>query len=183
MTKWVEPGMSLWWNIGNVWHKLTYPFTRVWGWAIKSIQYSIFLVGDYDWDYFYILRMLQYKLKRTRKQILENNIILRTEEVASQIKHAEDLIQKYLDDDFCKNEQKKHDVVWGKITDFTKEVERNGKKVHQFDIQRANVTTEKEKAQERLEQKAIWNQQDYERQECLNLIFAHLLKYLPEFWD
>lgn len=183
MTQWIESDMNLWWNIKNVWHKLTYPFTRVWDWAVKSIQYSVFLWGEWDWDFLYILRMLQYKLKRTRKQILENNIILRAEEVAAQIKHAEDLIQKYIDNRFCEKMEEAHEKKWGKVTRTTKEVERNGKKIHQFDIQRANVTTEKEKAQERLEQKTIWNQQDYERQECWDEIFEYLKKYGQEFWD
>jgi len=183
MFDWYESDMSLWWNVKSLWHSLTYPFRRTWDWMVKSIQYSIVLWKDFDWDYTYILVLLQYKLKRTRKRILDNNIILRSEEVGAQIKHAEDLIQKWFDDDFCKDAQKAHDKKWGEIINFTKEVDWNGRKVHQLDIQRANVTTEEEKAQEEQEQRAIWNRQEYERQQCLDEIFAHIRKHIQEWWD
>lgn len=79
--------------------KLTRPVRRFFSWIIKSIQYSFFLRNDHDWDYNYILILLQYKLKRTRKAIQSNNLIVDVNEIVDQIKHAEDLLQSWINDE------------------------------------------------------------------------------------
>ena len=41
----------------------------------KIIEYKKFLKEDKDWDWYYIIRLLGYKLKRTRECIRNNNFI------------------------------------------------------------------------------------------------------------
>lgn len=41
----------------------------------KLSDYKKFLKNDHDWDWAYILRLLKYKLERTRKCIVSNHII------------------------------------------------------------------------------------------------------------
>jgi hypothetical protein len=150
---------------------------------VKSIQYSWFLRKDFDWDYTFILTLLQFKLRRTRKRILANDIITRAEEIAAQIKHAEDLIQNWLDDNFCEDLYKTHEEKWGDTVDLSKPFDKDGARYYTWDMSREKATTEELKEQERKEQRVIYDAHEKARQECLDELFNHLRKYIEGWWD
>jgi len=64
----------------------------------KLREYRTFLRDDFDWDWTYILRLLTYKLERTRKCIVANNIIVAARRVAREIREVEQLLQRVIDD-------------------------------------------------------------------------------------
>jgi hypothetical protein len=64
----------------------------------KLREYRAFLRDDYDWDWVYILRLLRYKLERTRKCIVANNLIVVTRRVAGEIREVERLLGRVIDD-------------------------------------------------------------------------------------
>lgn len=175
--------MGVWWNIKNNWDNLTHPFRKVFHWLVKVIQYSRLLWDDFDWDFMYFMVLMQYKLQRMRKRISEDNVILRTEEIAAQIKHAEDLIQKWLDNDFCAKEHEEHEKKWGKIVDLSTPLDCNGVKMYTLDMSRANATTPELKQQERDEQHKLYAKHEEEKQRCLDEIFSHIRKHIQEWWD
>jgi len=183
MSDWYDPDMDWKWNVQNIWGNLTHPFTRTFHWFVKSIQYSRLLWNDFDWDYSYILILLQYKLKRTRKRILDNNIILRAEEIAAQIKHAEDLIQKWYDDDFCKDLYEAHDKKWGKMVDLSEPIEHNGIKMYTWNMSRENATTPELQEQEKKEFMAIHQKAEEAKEKNFDELFAHIRKYIQGWWD
>jgi len=183
MSDWYSSEMNWKWNIGNIWGKLTSPFTEFFHWAVKSAQYAKLLWNDYDWDYAYIFNLLQYKLKRTRKRIVANNLILRSEEVAAQIKHAEDLIEKWREDEFCKDLYDAHDEKWGEMVDLSKPVEHNGSRYHIWDMSREKATTPELKDQEKKEWMAIHQKADEAKEKNLDELFAHMRKYIQGWWD
>lgn len=178
-----DTDMSFWWNIGNIWANITHPFRKVFHWIVKTTQYSKLLWNDFDWDYMYFLILMQYKLQRMRKCILEDNIILRSEEVAAQLKHAEDLIQRWLDDDFCTKEYEEHEKKWGKIVDLSTPIDVGGKKMYEWNMSREKATTEELQQQEKDEQHAIHVKAEEEKQKCLTELFAHIRKHIQEWWD
>lgn len=101
------------------------------------------------------MTLLQYKLKRTRKSITKNGLILRAEEVGAQIKHAEDLIQKWQDNNFCEDLQKAHNEKWEKRIDLSEEIYgSDGSKWYAWDWSRENATTPELQQQEKDEQRA-----------------------------
>jgi hypothetical protein len=59
-----------------------------------------FLKDDADFDYEFILRVLKYKLERTRKCIASNDIVLDAKRVVKEIKEVEELICKVLKDNY-----------------------------------------------------------------------------------
>ena len=85
-------------------------------WIIKSCQYAWFLRSDWDYDWSCILKLLQYKLRRTREHIVKHNIIEDADEIAAQISYVECLIDKILADDYYQNEwdlyESKYGVPW-----------------------------------------------------------------------
>lgn len=60
----------------------------------KLADYKKFLQDDEDWDWAYIIRLLKYKLQRTRNCISRNNIIENAPIVAKQIREVEVLLER-----------------------------------------------------------------------------------------
>lgn len=60
----------------------------------KLREYRTFLRNDFDWDWAYILRLLRYKLERTRKCIVANNIIVGARRVGREIREVERLLER-----------------------------------------------------------------------------------------
>lgn len=183
MSDWYDSEMDWKWNLGNIWGKLTHPFTEFCYWMVKSIQYAWFLRKDFDWDYFYILLLLQYKLKRTRKRIIENDLVVRVEEIAAQIKHAEDLIQNWRDDNFCEDLHKAHEEKWGDTVDLSEPFLKNGRTYYTWNMSREKATTPELREQERKEQRVIYSAHEKAKQECWNDIWNQIKEYGQWWWD
>jgi hypothetical protein len=182
MYRWYDPSMGWKWNLLNVWGKLTCPFTRVFWWLIKSIQYSIFLWKDFDWDYLYILRLLQYKLKRTRKTILSNNLVCDTDEIASQIRYAEDLIQKEIDGDFCEDLYEAHEKKWGKIK-CLHSPDDNDNRFYKLNITTENAVTPELRKMERAERRKIHDKYEEAKKKNLDELFNYMRNQIECWWE
>lgn len=179
---WYQSDMDWKWNLSSLWHHVTRPFHNFIHWVIKSYQYSKVLWNDYEFDYSSILRLLQYKISRTRKCIRKNNIILRSEEVCAQMLHAEELIRKIREDDFLAELDDAHEEKWGPIIQmFSEEKTKQGYST--LDIVRAKTNTEALKRQERQEQHEIYELKSKAEKECWDELFTHLRKHMREWWD
>ena len=66
----------------------------------KAREYERFLRDDADWDYAYILRLLKYKLERTRRCIVSNNIVVSASKIGRQIAKVEELLARVLADQY-----------------------------------------------------------------------------------
>ncbi|MGK5089925.1 hypothetical protein WDW86_20430 [Bdellovibrionota bacterium FG-2] len=64
----------------------------------KLRDYRDFLKHDADWDWQYIIRLLRFKLERTRKCILDNNIIGDAPKVGKEIREVVNLLKRIEDD-------------------------------------------------------------------------------------
>jgi hypothetical protein len=82
-------------------------------WVVSCFQWAWFLRNDNDYDYGHVLRVMQYKLQRLRKHIVEHNIIADAEQVAAEIKVAEDMIARLLADDYCADELEAYRKQYG----------------------------------------------------------------------
>jgi len=84
-------------------------------WIVKVFQYAVFLWNDRDYDYVYILKLLKYKLKRTRKYILKDSLIVEAKDIYNEIKTAEDLIDKILECNYYEEEFDEHFKKYGSL--------------------------------------------------------------------
>lgn len=62
----------------------------------KLYQWNKILWNEFDWDWVYIIELLCYKLERTRKCILSNNVIEDAQQVHDQILEVETLLREAL---------------------------------------------------------------------------------------
>lgn len=72
-------------------------------WKQKCREYAEFLKEDYDWDFAFIINLLVFKLERTKKCIVKNQIISKADEVGEEIQEVIDLFNRYHDHDYIKD--------------------------------------------------------------------------------
>lgn len=89
----------MWW-LQSKWRA----FKQFGRWVVRCFQWAWFLRDDNDYDYGHVLKVMQYKLSRLRKHILEHNIITDAAQVGAEIQCAENLIERLLADDYCADE-------------------------------------------------------------------------------
>lgn len=89
---------------------------------VKILQWIPVLWEDEDWDYSYILKILEYKLSRVQKILKEDSFHLdkKTGKIsgpilAKEVQEARNCIKRILEDDYCKKEQKQHNKKYGKL--------------------------------------------------------------------
>jgi hypothetical protein len=79
---------------------------------VRIIEWIPILWKDRDWDYAFILRLLHYKLERTRDCIVRNNIIVDANKVADEINHSLEQLDKIInneaDDEWYKHFTESH---------------------------------------------------------------------------
>lgn len=157
-------------------------FNDVVDYVARVIEYSPLLWRDRDYDYRHILTLLKYKLERTRKHITEHQIIESADEVGEQIAHAEELLRRILNDDYCKEEQAAHEAKWGETVDLSHPSETHPG-FYEWDMSRANVKTPYEKEQEKDEQMAIYERMELAKQLDMDELFIHIRKNIERWWD
>lgn len=84
---------------------------------VKRInKYVRFLEGNHEWDYIYIIDLLRFKLKMTRKLFEKEGHSMEAtkNEMISQILEVEKLLQKVIDDNYFEPFQKEIETKYGK---------------------------------------------------------------------
>jgi hypothetical protein len=135
---------------------------RIYNWLIKSIQYSIVLWNDADWDYVYILQLLQYKLERTRKCLKANNLVVSVDRYCKQIRICELLLERIVNSNYCEKEYDEHFKQYPFRSSLDDKNETNKK---------GDMFTK------------IYNKEQRMRQQDYDLLFKILNKHLYEWWD
>jgi len=174
--------MKFIYNLKDLWFNTISFFKNLYGFATKLFQYGRLLWKDRDFDYSYILILLQYKLKRTREHIVEHDLVESAPKIGKQIGHAELLIQRIMDDDYCGELQAAHDLKWGNVIQYF-DPKKDGERYYRYHVIRANATTPELEEQERTEQMAVYNAQHQAREKDLDRLFKHIRKYLQGWWD
>ncbi len=102
-------------------NRITWPFRWFYQWVVKSAQYSWVLRPDIDWDWTSILRLLQYKLSRVRKDLNDDpwSSDKRRRESNKELRTCELLLQRLIDDDYFMVPYDKLTTKWeGKYSIF-----------------------------------------------------------------
>jgi hypothetical protein len=149
--------------------------------CIKVIQYMPILYKDEDWDYHFLLILIRYKLSRMRKCIKKNNILLHTDKYCNQMKQIEDLIELILEDDFTKEEDRTHELKWGKLQ--IESIPIPGQLASECRFLHLNVRTKKDEEEERKEHRKIMFLEMRRKKAAWNKLWSLLDKHCGNFWD
>lgn len=168
----------------NFWYYSKKPFTffrSIRRWLVVSFQYSKFLWDNhYDWDWVYLLTLLQFKISRMRKDKL-NSYHLGKEKTAHKMRVCELLIQRIINDKYCEKEHEEHEKKWGKLKMFSEE-RAKGKSVEVL-LLRDNARTDIAREKERTEHKKIYDKADRLKKQDIDYLFKIISKNLLSWWS
>jgi len=145
--------------------------------------YAKFLWNDhYDWDYSYVLALLEFKLQRMYKFFSSAKNVSMVEEQRLQILSEIDETLKAFkvigESDYAKDEWATHYAKWGEI-EFVEVPDKPGI----YEMTHKNIKTQEEKEQEIKEVRKVLDVWYLAEERAYHTIFALLAKNLRNWWD
>lgn len=147
-------------------------------------EWEKILKSDEDYDYYFILRILQYKLSRTRRCILENNIIADSKKVGREIREVEKLLEKVLKDKYDDDALKPLIAKYGPRRLRFKSIPIPGKNLSECKVSSAwdkLPTAQKNRAHREL--RSAWQKANTRRLNDLRKAFDLIHKNIWGWWD
>ena len=173
--------VMVWWMVRSAW------MTLVWQWVrriIRICEWIPVLWNNYDWDYAYLLVVIDFKLARMQKAIREGSCIQESiDEKVGQIQECRDLIKQIQDENFVKEEEALHEAKWGELK-INRSPAEEGKpyvRLNFYYDKTANDQELTDKASE--ESMEIHTLEDQRRQAAYDKLFALIGKNIRGWWD
>lgn len=144
----------------------------------KLKEYAKILKDDLDCDYGYIIKLLLYKLKRTRECLVRNNVGSDTPKIEEQIKEVEFLLSRFMEDDYDQCLDDFHEK-YGELQMIPGEKVKGGVRV--------TTVFEKETPENRDEIHSLYrklrDKAEQMKQDDLTKAFNLLRKNIQNWWD
>ena len=152
---------------------------KVWEW------YWNILRKDFDWDSGYVYHMLEYKLKRMEKSLLNGHAEQDPRDMKA-LRLAIKLLNRLgADSIYFERAHRDHNLKWGElITWTTPNYNADGEVItHTWHSRRPNANTPEEIEQERQEYRKTWELEDWLTKRDQRWLYDILNKYLRNWWD
>lgn len=171
------------WYYQSFLYNAVYFFVRPVKKLIKITKYAIFLWNDFDFDYIYLLKIIDFKIERMRKEIVSSPW-KDGSEVVKQMEHVQDLLKHYIEDDFCDQEYEDLSSRYKSIDRFEKC--ENGNYIWEIDYKEGDViykhnSEQAEKIKEKFSE--LFDLKEKKRQKCKEEIFDCLKQNIEGWWD
>jgi hypothetical protein len=147
----------------------------------RIIEWIPILWNDRDWDYGYLLLILEFKLKRMRLNITRGGIGQNATRTGKQIAYAEFLIRRLREDNYLQEEMKQHEAKWGPFCRRKKWTD--GTSVGNAFHIRQNATTLQKWQLQMVEERALYQKQASTKEDDKRRLFRHLHLYIERWWD
>ncbi len=148
----------------------------------KLNEYRRFLKDDYDWDYAYILRLISYKLKRTRECIIKNNLVTSAHKIAKQIKQVETLLNRVDNHAYADEVLKDFHRKYGQLRMIMAPKEKRGKNSIPVHFKFAKEIPQNRQKIHR-EFRKLMNKAHRMEWQDLNMAFDLMKKNIRGWWD
>lgn len=150
-------------------------------------EYLPILYRDRDYDYSSMLEMTAYKCKRMRVYIEKYGHLESGEKVCKELRFAEILIDRILEDDYCSKESEDLDRQYGSMTLLSRKASDDnditaGCKEILFTRERC-ASDPKLIEKEKEENRRIRDKAEKLKQYDYDLLFKHLRKRIQRWWD
>jgi len=145
-------------------------------------EWTVFLKEDADWDYGCILDVFIFKLERTAKCIVDNEIIVKKEarQIAKEIGETVKLLKKVRDDNYHVKYEKELTDKYGKMLHDQSEKTPEGYIV--WKMWREKETKENEE-EIRKASRAAFEQADEDRKNDLRKAFEIMIEKIWGWWE
>lgn len=154
---------------------------RKWSYYKKVNDYRKFLKTDEDWDWAYILRLLQYKLERSRKCILSNEIVENAPQIAAQIREVEILLERVIENNYYEEISTDFHKKYGELEMIE---DRANAAQHSVPVHfRFERETEEHSAEIRSEHYRLLELADQQQRDDLKKAFDLMTENIWGWWD
>lgn len=156
---------------------------------IKTVwAYLPILWRDVDYDYSSLLRLIAFKCSRMRKHIADHGHLANCDSVCWQLRYTELLIDRILKDEYADYDRAQLDKKYGDTIMITRRVDDEGKEIHagcsELKITReACLQDPKLMEKESEESHRIFQKAEKQKQNELDILFAHMRRHVQRWWD
>lgn len=185
----IEKIFSFWWPIRR---KIInfYDFFRYYlpGGIYNFFLWFSVIFYDRQFDYVFILKILQRKFELMEKFYLKDAIIKRSDVVAKQMKICKILISRILKDEYCKKELDELDENFGELRMWGEAAfdEKTGEQLNdmcRLEISRIFADTPEKREYERKEFLRIMKLKEKRKSDDIEFLFKYITKHLTSWWD
>jgi len=155
-------------NIEGYWYSFTKGISNLW--KYKSIVWN-----DRDWDDYYMMKMLHFKLSSMRDYWVDSTHYIGSEEELKTLTQLCDDLKLLLDDDFADKYYREIDAKWGQL-----EMRETGR--GSFELIREHETPENSE-EIRQATLALMINEEKDKKEVKDRFFDTLKESYEKFWD
>ena len=171
-------------KLKNLKWKLTRPFKHFYYFCIKLYIYAKLLWSDYEWDYVYLLRVMQLKMRLMSEHMEKDGITVSSTRKAKELKLCVDLIQRIVDNEYGSIALDNISKKYGKIKMDENPIEINGHKYYELNIYHENAPKGTDAyEQESKETRKAFEDAERQRKQDIAYHFDTMKKRLEGWWD
>jgi len=139
--------------------------------------------NDSNWDYWAIFNILGFKLGRMEKDFMsDKSVSVYAPIAAKQMRYAQFLIGRIMEDDYCKEEREKHEERWGKLI-WGSRPSKSHPDHFVLDLHRVKARETGSDEIEKKQSLEIMTLEEQRKEKDLDRLFRHIRKYINRWWD
>lgn len=161
---------------------ITYPFKRTYRFIVKMFKYGKLLWNDFEFDYTYLLKILQFKMKLMSEYMNDKGITVSSSDKAKELKFCVNLIDRILENNYDDIPIKNLEDKYGKLKWESEYIENSKFLELNLYREKAPKGTEEYDQERKEAQKIVYNA-ERQRKQDINYLFDTMKKRLESWWD
>jgi hypothetical protein len=174
--------MGFKWLIKSLKHEVTYPFKRTYRFVVKLYTYAKLLWYDFEFDYVYLLKILQLKMRLMSEHMNESGMTVSSPVKAKELKFCSDLIDRIIKNEYSDLGHDKLEEKYGELKWESHPIENSTFVTMDIYREKAPVGTP-EYEQEREESRKVFENAERQRKQDIEYLFDTMKKRLEGWWD
>lgn len=174
-------------TIKKIFSNFTYPLKRFYRFIVKLFKYGKLLWSDFEFDYIYLLKILQLKFVLMADFFETKGMTLTATKRAKELRICANLIQRIIDDNYDAIPLKKLDEKYGKIEwgfEPLKDEEHKDKGCSTLNLYRSGAPKgSPEYEAEYKESRKIYEKADAQKQRDIDYLCDMMKKKMLRWWD
>ena len=148
--------------------------------CINIIQWLPIVWNDRDWDHYYLMKLLEFKLFKKAKLFKKYGNHLDSNKQAKQLKKCAEIFKRLYEDEYTSESFIEHDKKWGNLK---MSFEKIDKEFSEIIFNRKNIKTEEDKIKERHESNICWEKGYENQKKDLKEVFQIMHDNILSWWD
>lgn len=167
--------------LADIWTDIIWPFKRTYRFIIKLFKYGKLLWYDYEFDYVYLLRVMQLKFNLMAEHFERDGHLMCSERRAEELRLCANLIERIVQNDYSELPLSKLTEMYGEIKwEFTPTEHPSASRLHIFRERAKEGTPEYEDEKKKF--KKIMEAADAQKQRDIDYL-CDTMKKLQQWWD